>query len=700
MRHVILATVVCVAAFSLINYAEAQTYTGVLRFDSINSEIRTGSTVIFSGQLGTTSGHVVQGATIYIKDDVSFGPDYTIVRLTTDDAGRFYGTWTAQPRGDGAWDFYAVYEGSSNIKKARSTTHSVYVSSYYSTHVILDRIPSSVYAGDSVTFTGKVTANGQPLRNAYVKILEDDPLKSDQRLGAGRTDSDGRFSITWKVTAGLVEDDFDVYAVFDGHSAYKRDRTPNQVMTVLKYDGFITLNEFPTRVRAGDVVTFSGTLSLDSHSSESAVVYIKDEDPFTGDELLATGYVDNYGRFSASWFADYVDEDPVVDVYAVFEGNDIFYRLTTCDPGPTRSFGGACGNTMPLRVYGSLPTTPSNYVPEDDQYMELYYSLDFHRAPHVAIVTSPDSYDEVRSHITPVKEGIMMWESELARLHGGDWDVTFEVVNLGDPFFDSRPDVIVNLVTHDEHSPCFTDYYGIARVNGIKPIQTVVCSTSGGEKRSYAGVAATAAHEFIHALGLGHTFNKARDMMCSVEEDYGPTCDGLSSKSKSPSSLNLAAVVKLYGTDGYTDPNNLIKRGDRFALGDSDNTDNSKPPDQRTVPTKPSADCPRDHYTYDKTINKDLKSGWYTWYILCSNTPVSYSFSTDNKYHGFKIYVLPPNTDVKNFMNHDEGEYYTCEEYGKEWHRKSNTCNVESGSKIVLYNTMQDTIKISGWIKN
>ena len=700
MRRVMLAAIVCVAALSLISYAEAQTYTGVLRLDPIKSEIRTGSTVVFSGQLSTTSGHVVQGATIYIRDDVFFGSDDTVARLTTDDNGRFYGTWTAQPRSSGAWDFYAVYEGSSNIKKARSTTYNVHVSSYYPTHVTLDRIPSSVYAGDSVTFTGKVTTNGQPLRNAYVKILEDDPFLPDQRLGAGLTDLNGRFSITWKVTAGLVEDDFDVYAVFDRQSVYNRDRTPNQVMTVLKYGGSIALDRFPTSVKAGDVVTFSGTLNLDSHSSEGAVVYIKDEDPFTGDELLATGYVDSSGRFSATWFADYVDDDPEADVYAVFEGNDIFYRLTTCDPGPTRSFGGACSNTIQLRVHGSLPTTPSNYVPEDNQYMELYRSLDFHRAPHVAIVTSPDSYDEVRSHIIPVQEGIMMWESGLVQQYGGDWDVTFEVVNRGDPFFNSRPDVIVNLVTHDEHSPCFADYFGVASIGGIKPIQTTVCSTWGEKKRPNADVAATAAHEFIHALGLGHAFNKAGDMMCSVE-DGKPTCDRLNSKSKSPSSLNLAAVVKIYGTDGYANPNNLVRHGERFAQGDSGNTDaDNRPSYQHPVPTEPPTDCPRDHYAYDRTIDRDIKSGWYVWYVLCSNTPVSYSFSTDDKYHGFEIYVLPPETDVVDFMNNDQGEYYTCEEYGKAWHRKSNTCNIESGSKIVLYNVEQDTIRINGWIKN
>lgn len=121
-------------------------------------------------------------------------------------------------------------------------------------------------------------------------------------------------------------------------------------------------------------------------------------------------------------------------------------------------------------------------IPDGVQYMELYYSMSFHRSPHVAIVPSPDSYEKVRSHIISVREGIQMRESKLGQQYGGSWDVTFEVVKPRDSF-DRKPDVIVNLVTHEEHDPCFNDYFGLAKIspNPKKPVQTVVCSSWDGK---------------------------------------------------------------------------------------------------------------------------------------------------------------------------------------------------------------------------
>ncbi len=67
---------ICIIFISTITAAaEAQSYTGVLKLDPISSKIKTGNTIIFSGQLATTSGHTVPDATVYIKDDVDFGRD-------------------------------------------------------------------------------------------------------------------------------------------------------------------------------------------------------------------------------------------------------------------------------------------------------------------------------------------------------------------------------------------------------------------------------------------------------------------------------------------------------------------------------------------------------------------------------------------------------------------------------------------------
>lgn len=81
-----------------------------LSLDPISSKVKTGSTIIFSGQLSTTSGYIIPDATIFIKDDVSFGADTIIGTVVTDSNGEFYVEWVTQPRSSGSWNFYAVYE--------------------------------------------------------------------------------------------------------------------------------------------------------------------------------------------------------------------------------------------------------------------------------------------------------------------------------------------------------------------------------------------------------------------------------------------------------------------------------------------------------------------------------------------------------------------------------------------------------------
>ena len=124
-----------------------------------------------------------------------------------------------------------------------------------------------------------------------------------------------------------------------------------------------------------------------------------------------------------------------------------------------------------------------------------------------------------------------------------------------------------------------------------------------------------------------------------------------------------------------------------------------------TVQTSQPKPAPATHYekiydNYDWTITeKKLRPGWYTWWKICSED-VSYSFATDYKRDGFMVFVLPPYTDVKSFMSDRDGRYYTCEEYEKTWHKKSNTCNIAPGSHIVLKNTEENTVTIDGRIRN
>jgi len=135
--------------------------------------------------------------------------------LTTDKNGKFSGEWEAELRLDGgAYDFYAYYEGASDVSYARSQTHSVtivtasgssYVPSstssynYEPTEITLNLIPKTATIGQTITFSGKLTSNGQPLSNAKVWIKDEDPIDIDDYLTSAITDSQGRFSAKWTV---------------------------------------------------------------------------------------------------------------------------------------------------------------------------------------------------------------------------------------------------------------------------------------------------------------------------------------------------------------------------------------------------------------------------------------------------------------------------------------------------------------------
>ena len=565
-----------IVAASLLPMSFAQERSTVLYMDPLQSSTNAGDTIVFSGYLTTADGYAIQSATIHIKDDVSFGSDETLGTVATDANGEFYGTWEAQTRGGGgAYDFYAVFEGSDSFDRARSPTYSVTVLSsagttqaqvYYSTEIILDTLPPSAYTDQTIVFTGQLTSNGRGIAGATVKIMEDDPLIPDQLLAWGYTSQDGGFVIPWDVVGGHFESDFDIYATFDGDDTHEYARSYNQVISVLRYGGSISLDPINLRALVGERVEFSGTLRLDGANPEGAVVYIKDEDPLSGDDLLAVAYVDRNGRFSTYWFADYADFDDTVDIYAVFEGNENLARLTTCDAEPTMPAGGTCFDTIPLTIYGTVSTpTPPDGVVTGDGYMELYYSMNLPSNPKVAVFPSPDSYDEVRGHIIPVQEGILMWASGLESRHGGNWNVDFEVVIPGNRL-ESKPDVAVMLVTPERQEQCDRDTLGWARVPPSSPtdtVQTYVCSSSPSRAYSNADVAATAAHEFIHAVGLGHAFNVDGDLMCSVEE-RGPTCPFRVTSSGIPSILNLDAVAAIYGTDGFRNPNSQFAYGHKF----------------------------------------------------------------------------------------------------------------------------------------
>ena len=673
----------------------------------IPSSVYEGQTVTFTGTL-YADGRPLANKIVYIQED-DFGPDEVLVSGQTDQNGRFSINWRVYTATfETEFEIYAIFEGDSSHNKDRTRNQYMDVYELRGTTVTLYKIPKYVYAGDTVTFTGTLQHGGQPLAGKRVYIQDEDEFRLDDYLKSGITDQNGRFSIKWIAKVDSYEDELEIRAVFEGDSSFGQDTSYIQEMIVTKIGGDITLNRFPSTAKVGQAVTFSGTLSLDRGNPQGAVVYIKDEDSFSRDELLVTAYVESNGRFSATWIAEHTDVDNTIDIFAVFEGDSRHYRQATCSA--------TCGDTASLHISGrvnpSPPTTPPTIiqpppnsgpiVPDGSRYMEMKYVLDLNKPPHVAIVPDPDAYNQVSSHIVPIQEGINIWTHELERAYSsGNWGVTFELVPPGDRF-NSRPDVIVNLITHERDDRCLGDIRGWApRLPNLNnPIQTHVCSTFQGEKRPNQDVMRTAGHEFIHAMGLGHAFNKPGDVMCSRENNI-PTCRPEITKSSTPSSLNLGAVAKIYGTDGFQNPNNFIKYESRYAEGGSVRTQpNVQPP---STPPQTRTQYPNGCTTDDRRYNisltdRELKPGWYRWYTICNTGTVQYSFSAADRDAGFALYVLPPAADARDYVKNGKGYPHPCEDTTKHWFSKSNTCYLRVGSSIVLHNDRDVSITINGRI--
>ena len=242
--------------------AFAQSYTGVLKLDSIPSNFKEGGIITFSGTLTTTNGKFVSDATIYIKDDVDFGRDSVMGTITTDKSGKFSATWKAVSRTSGSYDFYAIYEGGGDVSKSRSATYTVTVSgtssssgysentSYSNTKITLDRFVNSAKIGQMVTFSGQLTANGNGLDNSVVYIKDEDFADFNDVLITTTTDSNGKFSGTWKVKNVDSKDRqfssliLDLYGGFGGATQLNHIYNIAEANTVEVYAEFVGNNKY------------------------------------------------------------------------------------------------------------------------------------------------------------------------------------------------------------------------------------------------------------------------------------------------------------------------------------------------------------------------------------------------------------------------------------------------------------------------
>ena len=101
-------------------------------------------------------------------------------------------------------------------------------------------------------------------------------------------------------------------------------------------------------------------------------------------------------------------------------------------------------------------------------------------------------------------------------------------------------------------------------------------------------------------------------------------------------------------------------------------------------------------FAIDQEFSDIISDGWWITIPFCGSGSYYYTLSTDNENDGFDIYVLPSETDPQTFLSESGLKYVDCGR--KHMQIFSHTCNVETGSKILIYNYKSNPIKISGQI--
>ena len=285
-------------------HAHAQSLDTYLHLEPLPPSAAAGSTVEFYGWLYDADGFPLEGATVYVKDDVGLGSDETIAILTTDIDGEFYAEWTAERRpSGGSWDFYAVFEGEPGLDRSRSETYRMDVAGAASgraTILDLDPLPVAAGVGDAVRFSGWLyDDSGSPVRGATIYVKDDVDLGSDETIVILTTDADGAFSAAWAAERRPSGGSWDFYAVFEGEPGLRKSRSDTYSVEAA---GIVSVPQ-PEQPAAPGEDDSGCLIATAAHGTELAP-QVQALREYRDGTLLATGYGSAFmSAFSAAYYS-------------------------------------------------------------------------------------------------------------------------------------------------------------------------------------------------------------------------------------------------------------------------------------------------------------------------------------------------------------------------------------------------------------
>lgn len=234
------------------------------------------------------------------------------------------------------------------------------------------------------------------------------------------------------------------------------------------------------------------------------------------------------------------------------------------------------------KIFDSFSITDKGLSQEiNDDVIDIYYDYEWLADPlNVYIVASQD-HPQSLQYVDDATSAVKKWSVLLKKYSGSenawnfnvytsskklDLDINGDVITA----FEPPAHIIIELKPggQGQERECLQDS-GRADpfpVDPNKPVYAHVFTSCFDEISSYdsyhTDVYTTVLHEFAHELGLGHTFNKDGDLMCSHEEGK-PTCSVYYGRIE-PSELDLKALLYRYGTNGFSEPNQKFELTDDY----------------------------------------------------------------------------------------------------------------------------------------
>jgi hypothetical protein len=187
-----------------------------------------GDDFTLSGYLQQTySGHPARNQIIHLYDSST---NQEFGSAQTDEQGYYSFTW--QENSPGTYDYYALFEGNSQVTPFRSENVTVKVSDQKdSAYLDIFGPLYLVNQGDTFTLSGtlvKACVLG-PLKNSTVYLYRNSLSVNNQEIGSVQTDELGYYSLKWQENSPGT---YDYYAHFEGNSQVTPFRSENVTVFV------------------------------------------------------------------------------------------------------------------------------------------------------------------------------------------------------------------------------------------------------------------------------------------------------------------------------------------------------------------------------------------------------------------------------------------------------------------------------------